>query len=124
MRAKKPLIKIIRELVDESKIEVIAIVRAEYRGGHKIHLWFSDGKNHIVDFEPFLMSARNPMSAQYRDLEKFRQFRLVYGNLDWNDYEMCFSSEDLYNNDVGVELSAKNRQRLDELARQFGQALH
>jgi hypothetical protein len=85
MRAKKPHIKIIRELVDESKIEVIAIVRAEYRGGYKIHLWFSDGKNHIVDFEPFLMSARNPMSAQYRDLEKFRQFRLVYGNAATQD---------------------------------------
>ena len=90
-------IKIVYEPVDESKIEVLDIIRAEYVGGYKIHLWFSDGKNHVIDFGPFLMSARNPMVAQYRDIEKFRQFRLVYGNLDWNDYEMCFSIEDLYN---------------------------
>ena len=96
------------------------IIHAEYVGEYKIHLWFSDGKNHVVDFEPFLMSARNPMTTQYRDLQKFRQFRLVYGNLDWNDYEMCFSTEDLYNNDIGVELSAADRQKLEDLAGQFG----
>jgi hypothetical protein len=65
------------------------------------------------------MSARNPMTTQYRDIEKFRQFRLVYGNLDWNDYEMCFSVEGLYNNDIGVEISADGRQKLDALMRQF-----
>jgi hypothetical protein len=96
MNASKSDIKIIHEPVDESKIEVLDIIRAEYVGGYKIHLWFSDGKNHVVDFEPFLMSARNPMTTQYRDVKKFRQFRLDYGNLDWNDYEMCFPVADLY----------------------------
>lgn len=120
MSVKNAGIKITYEPVDESKIEIIDIIRAEYVGGYKIHLWFSDGKNHVVDFEPFLISARNPMTTQYRDAKKFRQFRLVYGNLDWNDYEMCFSTEDLYNNDVGVELSAEDRQKLEELVRPFG----
>lgn len=101
-------------------IEVLDIIRAEYAGGYKIHLWFSDGKNHVVDFEPFLMNTRNPMSTQYRDLEKFRRFRLEYGNLDWNDDEMCFSVEDLYNNDISVEISAADRQKLEVLVRQFG----
>ncbi|MCI0697725.1 DUF2442 domain-containing protein [candidate division KSB1 bacterium] len=101
-------------------VEMLDIIRAEYVGGYKIHLWFSDGKNHVVDFEPFLMTARNPMVTQYRDIEKFRHFRLVYGNLDWNDCEMCFSIEDLYNNDIGVEISADDRQKLEVLARQFG----
>ncbi|MGH7595362.1 MAG: DUF2442 domain-containing protein [bacterium] len=113
-------IEIIHESIDESKIEVLDIIRAEYIGGYKLHLWFSDGKNHVVDFEPFLMSARNPMVTQYRDIEKFRKFRLVYGNLDWNDYEMCFSVEDLYNNDISIEISADDRQKLEALARQFG----
>jgi hypothetical protein len=96
MKPSKSDIKIIYEPVDESKIEVLDIVRAEYIGRYKIHLWFSDGKDHVVDFEPFLMSARNPMSTQYRDVNKFRQFRLVYGNLDWNDCELCFHVADLY----------------------------
>jgi hypothetical protein len=120
VRARKSEIKIIREPVDEYQIEVLDIVRAEYIDGYKILLWFSDGKNHIVDFEPFLMSARNPMVTQYRDLQKFRQFRIVYGNLDWNDYEMCFSIEDLYNNDITVEISVEDRQKLEKLARQLG----
>jgi hypothetical protein len=120
MRVKKPFINLISEPVDESKVEVLDIVRAEYVGRYKIHLWFSDGKNHVVDFEPFLLNAHNPMTAQYHDIEKFRQFRLVYGNLDWNDYEMCFSVEDLYNNDIGVELNADDRQKLEALVRQFG----
>jgi hypothetical protein len=99
---------------------MLDIIRAKYVDEYKIHLWFSDGKDHVVDFESFLMTARNPMVTQYRDIEKFRQFRLVYGNLDWNDFEMCFSVEDLYNNDIGVEISADARQKLKALARQFG----
>jgi hypothetical protein len=112
-------IEIVYEPVDESNTEVLDITHAEYVDGYKFHLWFSDGKNHVVDFEPFLMNARNPMVTQYRDLQKFQQFRIVYGNLEWNDCEMCFSTEDLYNQDVGVELSVEDRQKLEALARQF-----
>lgn len=119
MSRDKSGIKVIREKFDESEIEVIDIIRAEYAGGYKIHLWFNDGKNHVVDFEPFLTNARNPMSTQYRDVEKFRQFRVDYGALHWNDYEMSFSTEDLYNNDIGVEMSTEDCQKLEAIARQF-----
>ena len=37
----------------------------------------------------------------------------------WNDYEMCFSTEDFYNNDIGIELSREDRQKLMEIAEQF-----
>ncbi len=87
--------------------------------GYKIRLWFSDGKEHVVDFEPFLKSARNPMATCYRDLLAFKQFRLEDGNLNWNDYEMCFVLEDLYNNDVGLELDDSARRNLEILARQM-----
>jgi len=120
MSISKPKIKITCEPIDESQLEILDIIRAEYVGGYKLHLWFSDGKNHVVDFEPFLMSARNPMVTQYRDLQKFKQFRIVYGNLDWNDYELCFSTEDLYNNDIGAEMSIEDRQKLEKLAKQLG----
>jgi len=113
-------IKTYRESHGESELEIINIVRAEYAGGYKLHLWFSDSKNHIVDFEPFLMNARNPMATQYRNLQKFKQFRIIYGNLDWNDDEMCFAIEDLYNNDIGVELSREDRRTLQNLAQQLG----
>ena len=30
------------------------VVRAEYRGGHRIHLWFNDGREKTVDFGQWL----------------------------------------------------------------------
>lgn len=120
MSADHSSIKIVYEPVDESKIEALDIVRAEYIDGYKIHLWFSDGKNHVVDFAPFLASARNPMSGKYRDLKEFKKFSLDYGNLQWNDYELCFSTEDLYNNDIGVEMSIEDRRKLEGLVQQLG----
>ncbi len=122
MSRDKSSIKITRETVDESKIDVIDIIRAEYADGYKIHLWFNDGKNHVVDFEPFLRNARNPMSTQYRDQKKFLQFRVEYGALLWGDDEMSFSTEDLYNNDIGVEMSIEDRQKLEAMTRQFAKA--
>jgi hypothetical protein len=104
----------------EMKAEIhIDIVRAEYAGGYQIRLWFSDGKNHIVDFEPFLIDARNPMSTQYRDMKKFLLFRIEYGTLVWGDDEMSFSTEDLYNNDIGVEMNIDDRQKLEAMVKQF-----
>ena len=32
---------------------------------------------------------------------------------------MCFSTEDLYNNDISVELSDEDRQKLEEVVRRF-----
>ncbi len=119
MKKVKPDIKVYREPVDESTQSYIDIVRAEYLDGYKIHLWFSDGKSHVVDFEPFLQAARNPMSTRYRELQAFKGFRIEDGNLIWNDYEMCFALEDLYHNDLGAELDAEDRRKLEAIARQF-----
>jgi len=111
--------KVRREVLQETNLDTLEIVRAAPAGEYKIHLWFNDGKNHIVDFEVFLNGARNPMVKKYRDLKKFQKFQLDHGNLQWNDYEMCFDIEDLYYNDVAAELDGKDRQKLEEVARQF-----
>lgn len=76
--------------------EVIEIIRAEYVDGFRIHLWFNAGKDHVVDFAPFLEKARNPAMKKYCGVREFKKFKLVYGNLDWNDYEMCFPVADLH----------------------------
>ncbi|NUO82704.1 DUF2442 domain-containing protein [candidate division KSB1 bacterium] len=76
--------------------EVIEIIHAEYVDGFRIHLWFNDGKEHVVDFTPFLEKARNSALKKYRAVREFNKFKLVYGNLDWNDYEMCFPVADLH----------------------------
>ncbi len=78
------------------KTEVIQIEKAKYLDGHKVQLYFSDGKKRIIDFKEFLLKAKNPMTTQFLNLKKFKKFKVVYGDLLWGDYEMCFPIFDLY----------------------------
>ena len=74
----------------------ISIKNAKYLDGYKIRLDFSDGRTNIVNFESFLMNASNPMTRDYIDLTKFKNFTIRDGDIDWNDYELCFPIIDLY----------------------------
>jgi hypothetical protein len=75
---------------------IIEILSAQYIEGYKIALAFSDGKKITVDFEPFLQKSTNPWIRRYLDLEKFKGFSLEYGDLIWDDYDLCFPIADLY----------------------------
>ena len=75
---------------------VVSIDRAEYLGGYKIKLDFSDGVSQTIDFENFLKAANNPMTRKYLDKEKFKSFSIEHGDIVWNDYELCFPIWDLY----------------------------
>jgi hypothetical protein len=81
-------------------VDVIEIIKAEYIDGFRLHLWFNDRSHRIVDFGPFLHAARHPSLQKYRTVSRFKKFRVLYGNLDWNDYEMCFPLADLYDGKV------------------------
>ena len=78
----------------------IAIEKAEYQQEFRIKLLFSDKSEQIVDFAEVLQTAKNPMTRKYLDLDKFKQFTVEYGDLMWNDYEMCFPTWDLYRNAI------------------------
>ena len=75
---------------------IIDVTKAEYNFPHKIHLWFSDGAEQIVDFQPFLEKSRHPEIRKYLDTDLFKQFSIAHGRLDWNDFDLCFPIEDLY----------------------------
>ena len=78
----------------------LEITEAEYASGYKVRLTFNDGLVRVMDFEPFLRKARNPDLSQYRQLRKFKSFRLHYGDLMWGDYEMIFPITDLYRGEI------------------------
>lgn len=59
------------------------ITKAEYIGGYTLRLEFDDGKTQLVDFQPFLSQAQHPSIRAYLDPQKFRSFRLEYGELVW-----------------------------------------
>jgi hypothetical protein len=79
---------------------VINVIEAEYVPPYKIHLWFSDGAEHIVNFEPFLKKSQHPEIRKYLNQELFKDFSIAHGRLDWNDYDLCFSMQDLYEGTV------------------------
>jgi hypothetical protein len=54
------------------------VVEAEYRGGHRIHLVFNDGREKTVDLRPWLSG---PVFEPLKDETYFRQFFLEAGTV-------------------------------------------
>jgi hypothetical protein len=79
---------------------VIDIVGAQQVSDYKLRLTFNDGKERLVDFEPFLRSSRNPMIRAYLEPSNFGNFRVEYGDLIWDDYGLCFPTASLYENRI------------------------
>lgn len=78
--------------------QIILIENAEYVGGYKIRLHFNDKMTQIIDFENFICTSNNPHIAKYSDLTLFKNFSITDGDLEWNDYDLCFPIADLYQN--------------------------
>ena len=80
--------------------QIIDIHEVDYIEGYKLKIKFSDGKEQIVDFESFLRKSKHPDIRKYLNVEEFKNFSIVDGNLDWNDYELCFPTIDLYQGQI------------------------
>ena len=79
---------------------VIDLNAVKYLDAYKLHLTFSDGLERVVDFEGFLNQSLNPMIQKYLDLGKFKNFSFENGDLQWNDYDLCFPISDLYEGNI------------------------
>jgi len=86
----------------ESKLSSLKIDSAKYLSDYAIRIKFSDGNEKLVDFKPFLSKSLHPSIKKYLDENKFSQFSLTDGNLNWNDYELIFPISDLYNGQIGA----------------------
>ena len=40
------------------------------------------------------------MTKKYLDKQLFKKFRIEYGDVIWNDYEMCFPIWDLHQGEI------------------------
>jgi hypothetical protein len=65
---------------------VISITAAERVGDCALKISFSDGAVRQVDFGQFLLSSANPQIRSYLDPARFANFRIVEGDLIWDDY--------------------------------------
>jgi hypothetical protein len=84
------------EEYDEMQTDLIEIKSANYIADYAIRILFSDGVNKLVDFKTFLESSSHPSIRKYLDETKFKQFTILDGNLNWNDYDLIFPVQDLY----------------------------
>lgn len=77
-------------------IKATEVTKAQFIGDFAIRVYFNDGSNKLVDFKPFLEKSLHPEIREYLDESKFREFQIVDGNLNWNDYDLIFPVWDLY----------------------------
>ena len=92
--------KITTEYTDTTLSDVIEIKSATYINNFVIRIDFNDMISQFVDFKPFLNNSLHPSIRQYLDEDKFQQFVITDGNLNWNDYELIFPLIELYNGQI------------------------
>jgi hypothetical protein len=83
---------------------LLHVDRAEYLGGHRVHLWFNDGTDGDVDLAQVLSG---PIFKPLRDANFFKQFRLEGHTLAWEN-GADFAPEYLHNL-VHAEAAAQAR---------------
>jgi hypothetical protein len=89
--------KIITKYTKENpKEKPIFVTEAKYIGDYAVRVDFNNKHSSLIDFKPFLESTRHPSIKKYTNEKLFKKFKIIHGNLNWNDYEMIFPIEDLY----------------------------
>ena len=78
--------------------KTLKIVEANHIGGHRLRLLFSDGKEQVVDFGPFLMNSMHPEIRKFLGPKSFKKFEVKDGDLMWGDFDLIFPLMDLYEN--------------------------
>ncbi|NCB47323.1 DUF2442 domain-containing protein [bacterium] len=79
---------------------LIFVEKAEWMESYKINIFFNDGCNKVIDFKDFLFKSSHPEIAKYKDINLFRSFKIIDGNINWNNYDLIFPIVDLYNNSI------------------------
>jgi len=80
----------------EKEIKYLSIENAVYLRDYALRLTFNDGMEKLVDFKPFLTKSNHPSIKKYLIEKNFKQYKIVDGNLMWNDYDLIFPVTDLY----------------------------
>jgi hypothetical protein len=92
--------KIVEEPIVAYNNPVIDVLSATYAGDYCINVNFSDKTSKVIDFKDFLKSSLHPSIRKYLNEEMFKQFKILDGNLNWNDYDMIFPVGDLYDGNI------------------------
>ena len=80
--------------------QVISVEKVIQLSDFKLELKFNDKTRQVIDFYPFLSRSLNPLIRKYLSPEEFSKFEIDEGDLEWNDYDLCFPIADLYENRI------------------------
>jgi hypothetical protein len=80
--------------------QVLSIEQVSHIDDYKLKLVFNDQASQVIDFKPFLSKSLNPLIRKYLAPEEFAKFEVDGGDLEWNDYDLCFPIADLYENRI------------------------
>jgi len=72
------------------------VIQADYVGDFAIRVKFDDDTNQLVDFKGFLFKSSHPDIIPFQSEDHFKGFEVKSGNINWYDYELIFSVNDLY----------------------------
>ena len=87
-------------VIYDETTDFVSINKAKYIGDYAIRIEFNDNKEKLVDFKPFLSNSGHPAIQKYLDEQLFENFQIKNGNLNWNDFDLIFPIEELYNNSI------------------------
>ena len=77
------------------------ITKSEYVNDYTIKFSFSDGTYNEVDFACYLYKHPHPQYDKYRNLSKFKKFRIENGDIYWGkNGDLIFPIENLYFNNL------------------------
>lgn len=74
----------------EKMEDVLNVESAKQLADYRLEILFSDGLKKTVDFQPFLEKSSHPEIKKYLDLGLFKNFKIIEGNINWNDFDMIF----------------------------------
>jgi hypothetical protein len=78
-------------------MKTISILLAKYICPYKLEIIFNDNEIKIIDFSDFILKNRNVQIYKYKDLRRFRHFRIENGNVVWGkDWDLIFPIAQLY----------------------------
>lgn len=92
--------KIVEDYQIPYQAETIRVESAKYIGDFAVRIKFSDEKERLVDFKSFLINSHHPFIKKYQKESLFKDFQILDGNLNWNNYDLIFPVWDLYQGQI------------------------
>lgn len=86
----------------------LLVLNANYVSEYKIHIYFNDGTDKMMDFEDYLFNHEHTY-PEYRKLSMFKTFRVDKGELVWGkNWDIIFPVHKLHKGKIITTYPERN----------------